>query len=106
MSATVLQLPTDAIEVHLPSLFPWQRMVDRHQARNKVVDCGRQAGKTTYAEHRGALSLVQGQDIGWFNPSFRNLMRTKRSLHRQLYSILHFTITWTSARALVLRQYV
>ncbi len=58
------------MNITLPPLHPRQAEIAQHQARFRVVCCGRRFGKTRLSVVLGLAELLQGGAVMWIAPSF------------------------------------
>lgn len=59
------------VRIEPPPLLDWQREVDRHKARFKVVAIGRRAGKTTFGEYAAVKCATRPHAaVWWIAPTY------------------------------------
>ena len=75
------------IEIQLPELHHAQRMVKKASGRFNVLDCGRRWGKNVFAIDRAVDTMLQGDPVGWFEPSYKTLADVWRSVKNILAPI-------------------
>jgi hypothetical protein len=81
-----LQASTTA-EVRLPARHPGQKIISDHQARFKVVMCGRRFGKTQLGIREACDAAISGEPVGWFAASYKIALEAWRELVRRLAPI-------------------
>lgn len=67
---------------HLPALHALQAQIVAHDARFKVLACGRRFGKTTLAIAEMTRVLDAGGHVAYFAPTYRMVSEVWRSLKR------------------------
>lgn len=73
--------------VFLPTLLPWQQQVKSEARRFNVVDIGRRAGKTTLGYDLAADPAIAGKPVGWFSPTYKDMLDVWRDLRDLLQPI-------------------
>lgn len=76
------------LTVELHKLHAKQLEVVNHQARYKVVNCGRRFGKTILATDGLANRLIDGQDTAYFSLSYKNVKLVWREAKRILKPVI------------------
>lgn len=71
------------VKLALKKPYPLQLEIIKDPARFKVLCCGRRFGKTVIAHREIANSLLKGEQIGYFTPTYKMLEKTwKDTSHR------------------------
>lgn len=68
------------IELKLPALHANQLKIKKEARRFNVVDCGRRFGKTTLGIDLAIEPALRGYPVGWFSPTYKNLIESWRSM--------------------------
>lgn len=79
---------TKQIEVTLPERHAGQQRIYESPARFKVVMCGRRFGKTAEGIILASESVIAGESIGWFSPSYKFSTEVWRELCSTLAPII------------------
>lgn len=75
------------IEIQLPELHYAQRQVSKESARFNVLDCGRRWGKNVFAIDKAVEAMLQGDLVGWFEPTYKTLSEVWREVKNVLAPI-------------------
>lgn len=81
------QQGADSLAIILPSLHAAQDEIKAHDARFKVVNCGRRFGKDILCVDLAIWPVLDGYPVGWFQPSYRSLLEVWRLMKRVLRPI-------------------
>lgn len=76
------------VRLKLPRPFEWQRQVMAEAKRFNVLSVGRRAGKTELGTILCATPEVLPQPVGWFSPSYKDMLEVWRSLSQRLSPIV------------------
>lgn len=68
------------INITLPKLHSAQIQIKQEARRYNIVDCGRRWGKTTLGIDLVIEPALRGYPVGWFSPTYKNLLEAWRSL--------------------------
>lgn len=75
------------IEITLPKLHYAQRQVKDNPGRFNVLDCGRRWGKNVFAIEQATDTLLAGDPVGWFEPTYKTLSEVWRDIKNTLAPI-------------------
>jgi len=75
------------IEIQLPELHSAQRQVKKDVARFNVLNCGRRFGKNVFAIDMATETILQGDPVGWFEPTYKTLSEVWREVKNVLAPI-------------------
>jgi hypothetical protein len=84
---TSSQTPND-IRLKLPRPHPGQREIIDNARRFNVIDCGRRWGKTLIGGELAAQTMLAGQPIGWFAPTYKLLSDAWREVKTLLQPVI------------------
>lgn len=76
------------VRIQLPSYHPGQANIDGELRRFNVLDCGRRFGKDVYGMNKIIEPALQGYPVGWFAPTYKDLMENWRSMVHTLKPIV------------------
>ena len=74
----------ETVTVTLATLHPGQRTIADHEARFRVVMCGRRFGKSALGIRLACDAALAGQPVGWFSPSYKLALEAWRELLERL----------------------
>ena len=77
----------ETVTVTLATLHPGQRTIADHEARFRVVMCGRRFGKSALGIRLACDAALAGQPVGWFSPSYKLALEAWRELLERLAPI-------------------
>jgi hypothetical protein len=80
-------LASRAVEVWLPALLDWQEKAIAGAARFNVAAVGRRAGKTVLGEDLAADSALDGQPVGWWSPTYREMIEVWQQIRDTLQPV-------------------
>lgn len=72
------------IEITLPELHYAQKQVKKNASRFNVLDCGRRWGKNVLAIDIAVETILQGNPLGWFEPTYKTLAEVWREIKNTL----------------------
>lgn len=78
---------TRMIEIQLPELHHAQHIVRQNASRFNVLDCGRRWGKNVFAVDKAVEMILQGEPVGWFEPTYKTLAEVWREIKNTLQPI-------------------
>lgn len=81
-------MPSQIVDIHLPTLHPAQAAIRQSPARFKVGNCGRRFGKTDSAIDEQAIYLVHGKRCAYMMPSYKQGEDVWQSYKRVLEPII------------------
>lgn len=76
------------IRLTLPRPHPGQRQILAEARRWNVIDCGRRWGKTLIGGEISAQSMLAGQPVGWFAPTYKLLSDAWREVKTLLQPVI------------------
>lgn len=80
--------PSRTIDIRLPALHATQKRVLTEAQRFNVLCCGRRWGKDTLFLDLAISTALDGDPVGWFNPSYPMLTDVWRTLRSTLYPVI------------------
>lgn len=76
------------VELKLPTLHQAQQQIKDEARRFNVLDCGRRFGKDILGHELVIESLLDGQPVAWFSPTYKMMTETWQEITRTLQPII------------------